>query len=304
MIFKNDKRRTYAKLFSEAFNSGDPKQLWSFLESYCRQDCVVIQRCVVKENPYIPKYIEMQGIQAMHQYWSNTFVTIPDALMVMLETKLRIRNKNPNKPDEIINSNEISSIVSSFSFTGTKIYNMNLENAILDAPMNLVKNGSDDDDQIVSNSKADSGAIQALIAKSQKSTRKRSLNADIPLEQIVIAASSNAATTYQPPNHDGVDRHNIFLHPPRRFSTLAGTPYGGSSANYVNSKNYIQNLQNNPNLIDIKVSDYVTITPSTRIKAGKFIENEGYINFLGTLTMFLDGDNKISKFEFLYSNMD
>ena len=383
MISKNDKRRHYAKMYSEAFNSGDPKQLLNFLEQYCTPDCVVIQRCVVKENPFIPKYLEIHGIQAIHQFWSNTFIIIPDCLIVMLETKLRIRNRHPhgpppsnthassstttssqtnlanyeatggnfpqNSPGDVASSsnattasstspntstntslttshNEGSSIVSSFSFTGTKIYTMDMEGAVLQDEniQTLTAANSAASDFQHANTDSNSSTVQALIAKSQQRVnKKRAHNADWPnnsAEGSSAGGSSTALSTGQEaPSNNTVDRYNIFLHPPRRFSTLAGTPFGGNASHYTNhsAKQYsaLTSLQraavSQPNMFSVgnttsntRVSDYVSINANTKLRAGKLIDKEGLINFLGTLTMTLDGENKIAKFEFLYSHLD
>lgn len=337
LLSKNDKRRQYAKLFSEAFNSGDGKQLLNFLESYCTPNCEVIQTCVVKENPYIPKHVEVKGIEAIHRYWTNTFLTIPDCLIVMLETKLRIKNPHrqalasgssgnvaqksddniPTVQSGAISRSEGSSIVSSFSFTGTKLYNMDMQNAVI---KNTIEDGNpsggknskkDTNNSLKAMIPAGNKHIQALINKSQKNSKKRSLGADWPSHsnddpsgdgdgntgQVVPSKESSGSSSVANTHHDISDRYNIFLHPPRRFSTLAGTPFGGSSNHYYHPpKTHAKNAG--------KPIDFVEITSSTTIQPGPYMESEGHINFLGTLTMFLDAENKISRFEFLYSHMD
>lgn len=405
MISKNDKRRHYAKMYSEAFNSGDPKQLLHFLEQYCTPDCVVIQRCVVKENPFIPKYLEIHGISAIHQFWSNTFIIIPDCLIVMLETKLRIRNRMPpssatgvpgsagigttgnglsnvssqqnlttyegnimqnlaqvpNTPNDNssnqsligtgttvspnttssssntnpnVSANEGSSIVSSFSFTGTKIYTMDMEGAILQdeniQTLTTANSAASDFHHAHATNDTNNSTVQALIAKSQQRVnKKRAHNSDWPgnITDVTGSTSGSNSTAVstaggpEAPSNNTVDRYNIFLHPPRRFSTLAGTPFGGNASHYTNhsAKQYsaLTSIQraalNQPNMFssgsnsttsNTRVSDYVSINANTKMRAGKLIDKEGLINFLGTLTMTLDADNKIAKFEFLYSHLD
>ena len=61
-ISKSDVRRDYAKKFADAFNACDVKIILKFLEDYCIKDCLLIQQCIGKENPFIPKYIEVLGI--------------------------------------------------------------------------------------------------------------------------------------------------------------------------------------------------------------------------------------------------
>jgi hypothetical protein len=336
ILYKNDKRRQYAKMYAEAFNSGDAKLLLAFLQEYCTPNCFLIQSCVVKENPYIPKHVEARGIDAIYEFWSNMFLTIPDCLIVMLETKLRIKNnKNPTtvitSTGEVIPAvtsgsitrNEGSSIVSSFSFTGTKLYNMDIKGAIMkhmDEKTALV-GGSYTSSNSTSNSNSGklllngpSKQLQAIMKNQSKTNKKRSLNADWPnnsatsdptsASSTALTTNSNSPTTNEvavnnnKPIPDVNDRYNIFLHPPKRFSTLAGTPFGGSShSHYYHPPK--------PNLKNVnKTSDYVEINSNTRIAPGSYLETEGHINFLGTLTMFLDSENKISRFEFLYSHMD
>ncbi len=318
LLSKNDKRRTYAKLFSEAFNSGDAKQLLNFLESYCTPTCEVIQSCVVKENPYIPKHVEVKGIDAIHRYWNNFFLTIPDCLIVMLETKLRIKNANrpsltnggksddniPTITSASISRSEGSSIVSSFSFTGTKLYNVDMQGAITKNTLEDVPHSKKDLKAMIPSGNKQ---IQALINKSQKNAKKRSLGADWPNNnpndptndgnsQLTTSGAGSSNSTVAT-HHDISDRYNIFLHPPRRFSTLAGTPYGGNSSHYYHAPKPV------PKNVT-KTIDFVEITSNTVIQTGNFMETEGHINFLGTLTLFLDAENKISRFEFLYSHMD
>ena len=338
------------------------------MQEYCTPNCEVIQSCVVKENPYIPKHVEVKGVDAIYQFWTNMFLTIPDCLIVMLETKLRIKNnRNPTTittangetitavTSAAITRNEGSSIVSSFSFTGTKLYNTDMEGAITkdldDNAANAQKGNKMNKLLFPGTSKQ----VQALINKSQKNVKKRSYNADWPnnnpndptlssnnssstnlvaagnvtnppvtsssttivsannnnnntnnstavatTANTTAAAATTTTTTATAPAHhtDVSDRYNIFLHPPRRFSTLAGTPFGGSSnAHYYHPPK--------PNLKNVmKTADYIEITSNTKILTGQYMETEGHINFLGTLTMFLDSENKISRFEFLYSHMD
>jgi hypothetical protein len=336
ILYKNDKRRQYAKLYAEAFNSGDPKVLLAFLQEYCTPNCFLIQSCVVKENPYIPKHVEARGIDAIFEFWSNMFLTIPDCLIVMLESKLRIKNnKNPStvttSSGEVIPSvtsgsitrNEGSSIVSSFSFTGTKLYNMDVKGAITKqmSEMSAIWNGSYTTSTSSSNSTSSklllagpTKQLQTIMKNQSKANKKRSLNSDWPNNSATsdptsgcstaLTTDSNTPTTNEvaansnKPIPDVNDRYNIFLHPPKRFSTLAGTPFGGSShSHYYHPPK--------PNLKNVnKTSDYVEITSNTKIAPGSYLEAEGHINFLGTLTMFLDSENKICRFEFLYSHMD
>ncbi len=381
MVSKNDKRRHYAKMYAEAFNSGESKALLNFFESYCTPDCIVIQRCVVKENPFIPKYVEIHGIQAIHEFWTQTFITIPDCLIVMLETKLRIRNNNRPNPlgqtttatangadstgtgaNGIMNGNpngvspptmdansslgggalnstsaasnqhlEGSSIVCSFSFTGTKIYTMTMEGAVLHPEGTVSEVGVDGNPVNGSATTAVSsgsngakskgvsgseGTVQALITKSQqRANKKRAHNAEWPANASgagdgVSGASSAAGGVVSHPEPSS-DRYNIFLHPPRRFSTLAGTPYGGNASHYTHHSSKQKGSQHHHSMVVTtgnggvsKVSDFVSIDANTKFKTGQLTEKEGFINFLGTLTMYLDSNNKISKFEFLYSNFD
>jgi hypothetical protein len=53
-----------------------------------------------------------------------------------------------------------------------------------------------------------------------------------------------------------------------------------------------------------KVSDYVEINDHTKLHAGDYMHTEGLINFLGTLTMTLNAEKKITRFEFLYSHVE
>lgn len=322
MLSKDDKRRIYAKMFSEAFNSGDIKHLTNFVQSYCTAECVMIQKCVVAANSYIPKYVEVFGSSAILEFWANTFLTVPDCLMVMLETKLRIRNRQfqqqalgKGSVDEI--HNEGSSIVCSFSFTGTKIYTTRMEGALTQPPGMM---SSESSASMGSLATADSNSAMSVIEMGGNGTtttaQQLALQSAFPAglappkapkqskKRTFAAINDNSSGVTNPtgPPESSIDKFNIFLHPPRKYSTLAGTPFGGS-AHY-----YTKNHHGSQNQIQIsqatKMSDYISINSNTKFSTGSFMEQEGYINFLGTLTMTLDSDNKINKFEFIYSHMD
>jgi hypothetical protein len=329
MLSKDDKRRTYAKMFSEAFNSGDMKQLSNFVQNYCTAESVMIQKCVVAANSYIPKYVEVFGSSAILEFWANTFLTVPDCLMVMLETKLRIRNRQfqPQQDasgggfsgkgivDEI--QNEGSSIVCSFSFTGTKIYTTKMEGAVTQPP-GIISDGNghgNNNSQVTSISLSESTA--SILSIDQSQSQPLSLQgifaAGVPppkpakhsKKRSFAVISDSASGTSNPSAglpESSIDKFNIFLHPPRKYSTLAGTPFGGSPHYYT--KNQHNSNQSNQISQATKMSDYISINANTKFSTGSFMEQEGYINFLGTLTMTLDSDNKINKFEFIYSHMD
>jgi hypothetical protein len=326
LLSKNDKRRTYAKAFSEVFNSGDAKQLLNFLEANCTPTCEVIQSCVVKENPYIPKHVEVKGIKAIYNFWLNTFLTVPDCLLVLLETKLRIKNtataNRQNATGRTIDGEVIqtimsaaisraegSSIVSSFSFTGTKLYDLDMKGAIIKETNH--NDGETDKSSSVSDSSLvatkDVAATAKALAKPGnlkplKPSKKRQLHADWPKNDNDPSSSTTMTVGGEGvpgSSHIHNEKYTMFLHPPRRFSTLAGTPYGGTS----NSATYYHPPKSALKSFT-KTTDFVEITDNTKIEPGTFLETEGHINFLGTLTMFLDAENRITRFEFLYSHMD
>lgn len=305
-------------MFAEAFNSGDANMLKQFLDISCTEECVMIQKCVVTGNPFIPKYVEVYGAAAILQFWANTFLTIPDCLMIMLETKLRIRHRNFSKQQQqqqqqaadvangadIIHQPEGSSyIVSSFSFTGTKLYTTKMEGAIIQPMSN--QGGSHHDQQLVAANVEIAGSVPVsattIIKPGGKGgSKKRSITAMNGESSGSGAAGGGGGSSSSGfPNEGQIDKFNIFLHPPRKYSTLAGTPFGGAPQYYT--KHHV-NASNTSAVA--KMSDYISINANTRIEQGSFMENEGYINFLGTLTMTVDSDNKICKFEFLYSHMD
>lgn len=220
-----------------------------------------------------------------------------------MQTKLRIR-----RPTED-NRNDASFLVSSFSFTGTKLYSLAMEGAILEPPDGFDVYTSATTSVVASGSsgkpKKVDDAVQALVAKAQqRSSKKRPLEAvsnsfassnDAANQSMAssLTASSGAGAAVET-----VDKFNIFLHPPRKYSTLAGTRYGGNACHYIQSKNTVK-----PSVV-AKVSDYVAINENTKLRTGEYIQTEGLINFLGTLTISMNADKKISKFEFLYSHMD
>jgi hypothetical protein len=307
MLSKYDKRRTYAKMFAEAFNSGDANMLKQFLDTSCTEECVMLQKCVVTGNPFIPKYVEVFGAAAILQFWANTFLTIPDCLMVMLETKLRIRHRNFSKQQQAADAADAvhqpegsSYIVSSFSFTGTKLYTTKMEGAIIQPMSN--HSGSNQEQQLVTTNVEITAAVPVTATTiikpgGKNSSKKRSITAMNSDSSGGTGAAAGGGSSGLP-NEGQIDKFNIFLHPPRKYSTLAGTPFGGAPQYFT--KHHV----NQPSAAVAKMSDYISINANTRIEQGSFMENEGYINFLGTLTMTVDSDNKICKFEFLYSHMD
>jgi hypothetical protein len=329
MLSKDDKRRTYAKIFSEAFNSGDMKHLSNFVQRYCTAECVMIQKCVVAANSYIPKYVEIFGSSVILEFWANTFLTVPDCLMVMLETKLRIRNRQFQSQQDIFSvgpsakgsveeiQNEGSSIVCSFSFTGTKLYMTKMEGAVTHPPGMASDGNNSHGDTFLVSPLSTSGSTVSIITMEQSQSQSLALqgmfSGGLPLlkpakqskKRSFALINDNTGGTSNPlagPPESSIDKFNIFLHPPRKYSTLAGTPFGGSPHYYT--KNQFNSNQNNQISQSTKMSDYISINSNTKFSTGSFMEQEGYINFLGTLTMTLDSDNKINKFEFIYSHMD
>lgn len=321
MLSKDDKRRTYAKMFSEAFNSGDIKHLTNFVQSYCTAECVMIQKCVVAANSYIPKYVEVFGSSAILEFWANTFLTVPDCLMVMLETKLRIRNRQfqqqalgKGSVDEI--HNEGSSIVCSFSFTGTKIYTTRMEGALTQPPGMMASESSASVGSLATSDSNGTMTVIEMGGNGSNAAQQLTLQSAFPAglappkppkqskKRTFAAINDNASGVTNPtgPPESSIDKFNIFLHPPRKYSTLAGTPFGGSTHYYT--KNHHSSHNQNQISQATKMSDYISINANTKFSTGSFMEQEGYINFLGTLTMTLDSDNKINKFEFIYSHMD
>ena len=290
--------------------------------------------------------------------------------MVILETKLRIRRAADMSalaaPRPGHEHEETSFLVSSFSFTGTKLYALAMEGAILTPP-----EGYDDPAALPSapaalGAAAAKGAgagasarrggagggadeaqtVHALVAKAQQRSKKRTFDqvaaanasaASAAAASVVSSsgaalssAHSSASALAQQAQQageaaapDSVDKYNIFLHPPRKFSTLAGTRYGGSACHYIQSRPQTHlggagkaassssstsssSSSNGGGLVlgVGKVSDFVILNEDTKIRAGEYMHTEGLINFLGTLTMTLNAAKKITRFEFLYSHMD
>lgn len=108
-----DVRAKYAGMFSEAFNDFDKVRFAQLVRDHCEEDLVVIYEYVGGVNPYgTPNYIEVRGFETVVVFWDGLLTAIPDSLFQVHSTKYKIL------------PNDFTSIVCTFSFVGTKVYEL------------------------------------------------------------------------------------------------------------------------------------------------------------------------------------
>lgn len=108
----DDLRLRLASIFADGYNTQTKSVLMDILRTYCYENCLAVYKFIGNENPYGAKYIELQGIEAIGNYWELLFCAIPDSVYDVEETKVRILR------------NHHSAIVAKFIFTGTKMFSM------------------------------------------------------------------------------------------------------------------------------------------------------------------------------------
>lgn len=329
-IPKNDKRRTYAKVFADAFNSCDVKTLFKYLETYCTKDCLLIQQCIGKENPFIPKYVEVVGINAILEFWRSLFMTVPDALMVMLESKLRVKHIRPQVV--AINSNssgssarevtkgerhagpdtvEVSCIVSSFSFTGTKLYQFSTDS-------NSNSNGNTAP-ALESAAKEGSASNSTMATTNKDGVPQLSRPPELQYTESIVTATAAAAaeiTTKKTKKRPlEVTAGELLRDISAKYNPMPGTVYQSSILPSAGSGNLAHTISNMSVINKImpsgnarykdKASNYMLINSNSRLAAGDLIlPANSHLDFLGTMNMYLDAEMKIIKIEFVYSPTD
>lgn len=109
---ENDIRGKYADIFCEAFNDFDKTSFAQLMRDHCEESLVVVYE-YVGVNPYgTPNYIEVRGFDTVVVFWDGLLTAIPDSLFQVHHTKYKVL------------PNEYTSIVCSFSFVGTKVYEL------------------------------------------------------------------------------------------------------------------------------------------------------------------------------------
>jgi hypothetical protein len=107
-----DLRLRLASIFADGYNTQTKSVLKDLLQTYCYENCLAIYKYIGNENPYGAKYVELQGIEAIGNYWELVFCAIPDSVYDLEETKVRVLR------------NHHSAIVAKFIFSGTKMFSM------------------------------------------------------------------------------------------------------------------------------------------------------------------------------------
>jgi len=110
VINGSDIRARYPEIFSQIFNNYDKLSFSRIMNNYCEDDLLVIYEYVGGINPYGPSYLEVRGLEAVVVFWDSLLSSIPDSLFEVFTTKFKVL------------PNDFTSIVCTFSFKGTKMY--------------------------------------------------------------------------------------------------------------------------------------------------------------------------------------
>lgn len=108
----NDIRSRYSEIFCEAFNNFDKTIFSQLMRDYCEQELLVIYEYVGVNAYNSPKYLEVRGLDTVAVFWDSMLTSMPDSLFVVYSTKYKIL------------PNHYTSIVCTFSFKGTKVYEL------------------------------------------------------------------------------------------------------------------------------------------------------------------------------------
>lgn len=112
LLTDRDIRTRFATLFCDAFNNFDKVYFGQILKNYCEEDLLVIYE-YVGVNPYnSPNYMEVRGFDTVAVFWDGLLTSIPDSLFEIHSTKYKIL------------PNDFTSIVCTFSFVGTKVFQL------------------------------------------------------------------------------------------------------------------------------------------------------------------------------------
>lgn len=109
---ENDIRGKYSEIFCEAFNNFDKQMFSQLMRDFCEEDLVVIYEYVGVNAYNSPKYLEVRGLDTVAVFWDSMFTSMPDSLFAIYSTKYKIL------------PNHFTSIVCTFSFKGTKVYEL------------------------------------------------------------------------------------------------------------------------------------------------------------------------------------
>mmetsp|Transcript_92251 Transcript_92251/g.180731 ORF Transcript_92251/g.180731 Transcript_92251/m.180731 type:complete len:343 (+) Transcript_92251:128-1156(+) len=108
----SDVRTKYIEIFADMLNNFEKSTFPTLAGKYCTNDLIVIWE-VVGENPYgHPSYMEVRGVETFSKFWENVTHMVPDALFRIHSTKYKVLPNN------------YISIVSGYTFAGTKMYGM------------------------------------------------------------------------------------------------------------------------------------------------------------------------------------
>jgi hypothetical protein len=108
----HDIRTKFPDIFCTAFNNYDREKYAHIIKNYCEEELLVIYD-YVGFNPYNwPKYLEVRGRDTVVVFWDTLLTSYPDSIFQIHATKYKVL------------PNDFTAVVCSFSFKGTKIYNM------------------------------------------------------------------------------------------------------------------------------------------------------------------------------------
>jgi hypothetical protein len=108
----HDIRTKFPDIFSAAFNNYDKEKYAHIIKNYCEEELLVIYD-YVGFNPYNwAKYLEVRGRETVVVFWDALLTSFPDSIFQIHATKYKVL------------PNDYTAVVCSFSFKGTKMYNL------------------------------------------------------------------------------------------------------------------------------------------------------------------------------------
>jgi hypothetical protein len=111
LVTPDDIRRRLGLMMAVNNNEGDVEGYKQTVANHFLPDARYILKYIGK-CPYGPDYLELDGIQAIIQFWSASFLAIPDSFMDIKEVKIRVLG------------NAHSSASYKYVYTGTQVLGM------------------------------------------------------------------------------------------------------------------------------------------------------------------------------------
>lgn len=111
-----ENKKSIARVFVDAFNTGNFKHLSNCLKAFCTPDCILVESFIGVNNPFGPDFRELHGLNAILEYLHTIMNLVPDAVFDLHESRIRVRSKSGE-----------NTIVSRYTFSGTKLFDFTIE---------------------------------------------------------------------------------------------------------------------------------------------------------------------------------